>query len=108
MILASCIGPNPDVAPPPTFALDDAHACAHGAQEELVRLDAPGHDLHREGRAGLDAPDLEADRHARLVVERVDRIERLTVGGDDLVADQQARALGRAAMVDGSEEYPPL
>ena len=48
------------------------------------------------------------DRHARLVVERADRIERLAVGGDDLVTDQQARALGRAAMVDGGEEHPPL
>jgi hypothetical protein len=108
MVLASCIGPDPDVAPAPTFVLDDAHAGTHRAEEELVWPDALGHHLHLEGRAGLNTPDLEPDRLACLIVERADGIERPTVGGDDLVTDQQARALGRATMVDGSEEYPPL
>lgn len=108
MVLTPRVRPDPDVAPAPALALDHAHACAHGAQEEIVRADAPGYHLDREGRPVRHPADLEPDPLACLALERPDRIEGRAIGRDDLVPDQQSGAGRRSAVVNAGQEHPAV
>ena len=108
MVLTSGIGPDPNIAEAPASALDNLRARAQGIEKQLVRPDTLRYDHDREGRCLGNPAHLERYRLACLSCERGDRIERLAVGGDDLVADPEAGARGRAAVIDASEEHASL
>ena len=57
-------------------------------------------------RAGT--PQRQHDLLANLVPERPDRLERRAIGGDDLIANEQAGLLGRRALDHAADEAAAL
>ena len=92
----------------PPLRDDDARAVLEAAQKHLARLQVRGRDgdRHRGGAGG--APDRQRNLAADLAAKRADRLERPTVGGKNLVADQKSRVVRGRALDRAGDEQPAL
>jgi hypothetical protein len=87
-----------------TIHVDHPRAVLHGLAIRIARHDGLGHHVDAPYRAVASPPDGDLRLLAHLPLERIDGSEGQAVDVDDLVADQEARTLGREAGEHAGDE----